>query len=78
MKTSSSQPRRKKKEEHGFDGALNERGTGIGIVLLSPEGVILTKLTNRHFRQLTFVAEYEAFIAGLTAAQQLQAASIKG
>ncbi|KAJ8614787.1 hypothetical protein MRB53_036275 [Persea americana] len=49
MKTSSSQPRRKKKEEHGFDGALNERGTGIGIVLLSPEGVIIPKAYQKAF-----------------------------
>lgn len=60
-----------------FDGALNDRGTGIGIVLLSPEGRLIPKATQLAFPATNNVAEYEAFITGITAAQQLDATCIK-
>lgn len=60
-----------------FDGALHDRETDIGIVLLSPEGVLIPKAYQLAFPATNNVAEYEALITGLTAAQQLDATCIK-
>jgi len=48
-----------------FDGALNSKGTGIGAVLLSPEGVIIPQAIQLTFPATNNMAEYEALLAGL-------------
>ena len=53
------------------DGASNARGSRIGIVMVSPEGVRLEKSLKLGFQASNNEAEYEALIAGLRAIQKL-------
>ena len=48
-----------------FDGAMNMRGKGIGIVLLSPEGVSIPRACQLAFLATNNVIEYVALLAGL-------------
>jgi len=57
-----------------FDGALNEEGNGIGLVLLSPDSWRSDNTQSFSvFPTTNNVPEYEAFIAGQQAALQLDA-----
>ena len=47
-----------------FDGALNQNGKWIGIVLLSPEGVAIPKAFKVEFPATNNEMEYEALLAG--------------
>lgn len=60
-----------------FDGALNSKGNGIGIVLMSPEGVVIPKAYQLGFPTTNNITEYEAFIAGLRAALRLDVRHLK-
>ena len=53
------------------DSVSNARGSRIGVVLVSPEGVRLEKSLKLGFTASNNEAEYEALIAGLRAAQKL-------
>lgn len=53
------------------DGATNTRGSGIRIVMISPEGVRLEKSMRLGFCASNSEVKYEAFIYGLKVAQQL-------
>ena len=56
-----------------MDGASNTRGSGIGVVMISPEGVRLEKSLRLGFHASNNEAEYEALISSLRAIQQLGA-----
>ena len=58
-------------------GASNTKGSGVRIVLVSPEGVKLEKSLRLGFRALTNEAKYKALIAGLWAAQKLGAKEVE-
>jgi len=60
-----------------FDGALNTQGKGIGIVLLSPEGVTIPSATQLDFSATNNISEYEALLARLKQALILGAKQIK-
>lgn len=60
-----------------FDGSLNETGRGIGIVLQSPEGVIIPKAFKLNFIVTNNTAEYEALVAGLREALFLNIKKLK-
>ena len=47
------------------DGASNARGTGLGVVLKSPQGDIIARAVRCNFKATNNEAEYEALISGL-------------
>jgi len=53
------------------DGAANVRGSGLGIVLKSPQGDTIARAIRCDFRTTNNEAEYEALIAGLNIAIEL-------
>uniref|UniRef100_A0A2N9FJY0 RNase H type-1 domain-containing protein n=1 Tax=Fagus sylvatica TaxID=28930 RepID=A0A2N9FJY0_FAGSY len=55
------------------DGAANSRGSGLGIVLISPEGELLEQAVRLGFSASNNEAEYEALLHGLRAAKRLGA-----
>ena len=58
-----------------FDGAANQSGFGIGILLISPQGDHIPRsvwLTfSDHHRLMNNIVEYEAYITGLKTALDL-------
>ena len=59
------------------DGASTAQGAGIGIVLVSPEGIRLEHSSRLSFRASNNKAEYKAFIAGLKEAKKLDAREVE-
>jgi ribonuclease HI len=55
------------------DGAANSRGSGLGIVLISPEGELLEQAVRLGFDASNNEVEYEALLHGLRAARRLGA-----
>ena len=61
-----------------FDGALNRQGAGIGVALLTLEGVLIPRAVQLNFTANTNnIAEYEALILGLRLALELGAQRLK-
>ena len=54
-----------------FDGSLMKRGTGAGLVFVSPLGICMKCTVRLHFPTSNNVAEYEALINGLRIAVEL-------
>ena len=48
------------------DGAANQRGSGVGLVVISPKGVVIEKSLRLGFLAMNNEAEYEAILAGMT------------
>ena len=46
-------------------GALNQKGSGVGLVLISPEKVIIEKSLRLDFSATNNEAEYEALLIGI-------------
>ncbi|KAL4581685.1 hypothetical protein LXL04_006212 [Taraxacum kok-saghyz] len=59
------------------DGASNAKGTGLGIMLKSPEGDIIPQAVSCEFNATNNEAEYEALIMGLQLAQDLNIKDIQ-
>ena len=59
-----------------FDGAVNSRGVGIGVILISPEGEMIPMAKRLKFEVTNNQAEYEAYIFGLEALQSARAGEI--
>ncbi|XP_056698514.1 uncharacterized protein [Spinacia oleracea] len=55
------------------DGSSNFRGAGLGVVLKSPQGDMITQAICCDFKATNNEAEYEALIAGMTLAEELGA-----
>ena len=55
------------------DGASYSKGSGAGIVLVSPEGLILEQAVRLKFSTSNKEAEYEALLIGLKTAKKLGA-----
>ncbi|KAL9999326.1 putative ribonuclease H [Helianthus debilis subsp. tardiflorus] len=53
------------------DGASNVRGVGLGILLKSPQGDIIPQAIRCEFPATNYEAEYEALIAGLELAKNM-------
>ena len=51
-----------------FNGAVNNRGAGLGVVLVTPEGETIPMAKKLDFRVINNIAEYEACIYGVEAA----------
>ena len=53
------------------DGATNQKGSGIGLVVVSPEGVIIEKFLRLGFSTTNNEAEYEALLARMAMVQKI-------
>ena len=49
-----------------FDGAVNQRGSGVGLVLVSPEQITIKKSLRLGFSATNNEAEYEALLEGMS------------
>ena len=54
-----------------MDGAANQRGAGLGLVLISPEDVIIEKSLRLGFSATNNKAEYEALLMGMSMVQKM-------
>ena len=59
------------------DGASNQKGSGIGLVLMSPKKVILEKSLRLDFSATNNEAKYEALLVGMVMVQRMGGKSIK-
>ena len=59
------------------DGASNQNGSGIGLVLISPEKVIIEKSLRLDFSATNNEAEYEALLIGMAMVQRMGGKSVK-
>ena len=53
------------------DGAANQRGSGVGVVLISPEEAIIEKSLRLGFSAMNNEAEYEALLQGIAMVQKM-------
>ena len=60
-----------------FDGASNDLGRGVGVMLMSPEGNHCSFTAKLSFECMKNVAEYEACVLGLQAAIEKKIKSLK-
>ena len=49
-----------------MDGASNQKGLGVGLVLMSPEKVVIKKSLRFDFSATNNEAEYETLLEGMT------------
>ena len=54
-----------------IDGATNHRGSGVGLVLISPEKITIEKSLRLGFSAANNEAEYEALSVGMTMVQKI-------
>ena len=59
------------------DGALNQKGSGVGLVLISPEKIIIEKSLRLDFWATNNEAEYEALMIGMAMVQRMGGKSVK-
>ena len=59
------------------DGASNQKGAGIGLVLMSTEEVVIEKSLRLDFLATNNEAEYEALLVGMAMVQRMGGKSIK-
>ena len=59
------------------DGASNQKGSGVGLVLMSLEKVVIEKSLRLDFSATNNEAEYEALLEGITMVQRMGGKSIK-
>ncbi|GJT90443.1 reverse transcriptase domain-containing protein [Tanacetum coccineum] len=59
-----------------IDGALNSKGSGAGLVLISPSGLEFTYALRLNFASTNNEAEYEALLAGLRMARNMKVQNI--
>ena len=59
------------------DGASNQKGSGVGLVLVSPEKVVIEKSLRLDFPATNNGAKYEALLEGMTMVQRMGGKSIR-
>ena len=59
------------------DGASNQKGSGVGLVLISPEKIIIEKSLRLDFSTMNNEAEYEALMIGMAMVQRMGGKSVK-
>ena len=59
------------------DGASNQKGLGVGLVLMSPEKVVIEKCLRLDFSATNNEAEYETLLEGMAMVQRMGGKSIK-
>ena len=58
------------------DGAANQRGSRVGLVLISPEGITIEKSLRLGFSAMNNEAKYEALLEGMSMAEKLGGKSV--
>ena len=59
------------------DGAANWRGFGVGLVIISPEKIIIEKSLRLGFSATNNEAEYEALLVGMTMVQRMEGKAVE-
>ena len=59
------------------NGALNQKGSGVRLVLMSPEKVVIKKSLRLDFSATNNEAEYEALLEGMAMVQRMGGKSVK-
>ena len=59
------------------DGAVNQKGSGVGLVLISPEKLIIEESLKLGFSAMNNEAEYEALLEGMSMVQRMGGKSTK-
>lgn len=59
------------------DGASNQRGSGVGLVLISPEKIIIEKALRLNFSATNNEAEYEALLMGMKMVRTMGGKSVE-
>ena len=59
------------------DGAANQRGAGLGLVVISPEEVIIEKSLRLGFSATNNESEYEALIMGMSMVHKMGGKAVK-
>ena len=59
------------------DGAANQRGSGVGLVIISPEKIIIEKFLKLGFSATNNEAKYEALLVGMTMVQRMGGKAVK-
>ena len=59
------------------DGAANQRGSGVGLVLVSPKKTIIEKSLRLGFSTINNEAEYEALLQGMAMVQKMGGKAIE-
>ena len=59
------------------DGALNQKGSGVGLVLKSPEKVIIEKSLRLDFSASSNEFKYEVLMMGMAMVQRMGGKSVK-
>ena len=59
------------------DGAANQRGSGVGLVLVSPEKITIEKSFRLNFSAMNNEAEYEALLKGMQMVQKLEGKAVR-
>ena len=54
-----------------MDGAANQRGSGVGLVLVSPEKITIEKSLRLGFSATNNEAEYEILLMGMVMVQKM-------
>ena len=54
-----------------MDGAANQRGSGVGLVLISPKRITIEKSLRLGFSATNNEAEYEALLQGMAMVQKM-------
>ena len=60
-----------------IDGAVNHRGSEVGLVLISPERIIIEKSLRLGFSATNNEAEYEALLVGMTIVQRMRGKAVE-
>ena len=58
------------------DGSSNQRGSGAGIILEGPNGVLIEQALRFAFKESNNQEEYEALIAGMLLAKEMGSQSL--
>ena len=59
------------------DGVSNQKGSGVGLILVSPEKVVIEKSLKLDFSATNNEAEYEALVEGMAMVQRMGGKSIR-
>ena len=60
-----------------IDGALNQKGSGVGLVLISPKKVIVEKSLSLDFSAVNNEAEYETLMMEMAMVQRIGGKLVK-
>ena len=60
-----------------IDGAANQRGSGVGLVLVSPEQITIEKSLRLGFSATNNEAEYETLLEGMSMVQKMGEKAVK-